>query len=198
MDGIEAARELKGRVLLIGFGRFGQMASQALLSKGVDLSVIDRDPDRLRDAARYGFKVFFGDGARLDTLRTSGASEADVIMICIDDRKSTLQVVALAQHAFPQAKLLVRSYDRDHTIDLIRAGVDYQIRETVESAYLMGAAGLHALGFDEVDVAEAADNIRQRDAERLSEQVKGDTMSGADKLHLRPVPEPLSGSSAST
>ncbi len=101
----------------------------------------------------------------------------------------------LAQHEFPQARLLVRSYDRGHAVDLIRAGVDYQIRETVESAYLMGAEGLRALGFADVDIEEAAEDIRRRDTERLAEQVQGDAMSGSDRLLLQPVPEPLSGTS---
>ncbi|MCX5496365.1 monovalent cation:proton antiporter-2 (CPA2) family protein [Kaistia dalseonensis] len=191
MDGVDVAHDLRGRMLLIGFGRFGQIASQLLLSRGIDLAVIDRDPDRIRDAARYGFKVFFGDGARLDTLRQSGAREADAIMVCIDDRKAAIQIVELARHEFPQARLLVRSYDRSHAVELIRAGVDYQIRETVESAYLMGAEGLRALGFAEVDIEEAAEDIRQRDAERLSEQVQGDAMSGLDRLLTKPIPEPL-------
>ncbi|MGY8527380.1 monovalent cation:proton antiporter-2 (CPA2) family protein [Paracidovorax citrulli] len=191
MDGIETARDLKGQILVIGFGRFGQIASQVLLSKGVELSVIDTDPNRIRDAGRYGFKVFFGDGCRLDTLHHSGAGHADAIMVCIDDPKAAMQIVELAQHEFPQARLLVRSYDRGHAMALIRAGVDYQIRETVESAYLMGAQGLRALGYAELDIEEAAEDIRQRDAERLSEQVQGDIMSGRDRLHLQPIPEPL-------
>lgn len=193
MDGIDVAHELKGRTLIIGFGRFGQIASQALLARGVDLTVIDNDPDRIRDAGRYGFKVFFGDGARLDILRNSGAGGADAIMICIDDRKVALQIVGLSQRAFPQARLLVRSLDRGHSVELIRAGVDYQIRETVESAYLMGAQGLRTLGFAEADIAEVVDDIRRRDSDRLSEKVQGDAMSGVDRLLLQPVPEPLFG-----
>ena len=191
MDGVDVARDLKGRILLIGFGRFGQIASQLLLFRGVDLTVIDRDPDRIRDAARYGFKVFFGDGVRLDVLRHSGAGEADAIMVCIDDPKAAMQIVELAQHEFLQARLLVRSYDRGHAVELVRAGVDYQIRETVESAYLMGAEGLRVLGFAEVDVEEAAADIRQRDTERLSEQIQGDLMSGRNRLLTQPIPEPL-------
>jgi len=191
MDGVEAARDLKGRVLMIGFGRFAQIASQALLASGVKLSVIDKEPDRIRDAERYGFKVFFGDGVRLDTLRHSGAGDADAIMVCIDDPKAATHIVELARKEFPQAKLLVRSYDRHHAVDLIRAGVDVQIRETVESAYLMGEEGLRALGYAEADIADAIDDIRQRDAARLSEQVQGDVMSGREQLHLGIVPEPL-------
>ncbi|WP_395943443.1 monovalent cation:proton antiporter-2 (CPA2) family protein [Brevundimonas sp.] len=192
MEGVEAARDLRGQVLLIGFGRFGQIASQILLSRGVRLSVIDSNPDRIRDAARYGFKVFFGDGARLDILRQSGAAVADAVIVCIDDPKAALQIVELVQHAFPQAKVLVRAYDRGHSVELIRAGVDYEIRETVESAYRMGVAGLRALEVPEADIQEAAEDIRRRDAERLAEQVQGDDMSGMDRLHIEPVPEPLS------
>ena len=189
MDGVEPAHDLKGRVLLIGFGRFGQIASQVLLSRGVRLAVIDRDPDRIRVAQRFDFKVFFGDGARLDTLRHSGAAEADAIMVCVDEPKAANDMVALARREFPQAKLLVRSYDRNHAITLIRAGVDYQIRETVESAYLMGAEGLRALGVAEAEVKEAADDTRRRDAERLAAQIHGDELSGRDRLHLPAAPQ---------
>jgi glutathione-regulated potassium-efflux system protein KefB len=79
------------------------------------------------------------------------------------------------------------------TVELIRAGVDYQVRETVESAYLMGAEGLRALGFTQSEVEDAAEDIRRRDNERLVEQVQGDAMSGRDRLLLQPVPEPLAG-----
>jgi glutathione-regulated potassium-efflux system protein KefB len=196
MDGIDVACDLTGRILLTGFGRFGQIASQVLLSKGVELSVIDSDPDRIRDAERYSFKVFFGDGNRPDTLYHSGASEGDAIMVCTDDPKAAVQIVELVQHAFPKARLLVRSHGRVHAVQLIRAGVNYQIRETVESPYLMDAQGLRALGYAEVDVVDASDDIRQRDNERLSEPVQGNAMSGLGMLNIRPVPEPLSGASA--
>ena len=191
MEGVDAVQNLKGTILIIGFGRFGQIASQALLSKGIYLSVIDNNPDRIRDAGRYGFKVFFGDGGRLDTLHHSGAEHADAILVCVNDPKAALQIVELAQHSFPQAKLLVRSYDRAHAVDLIRAGVDYQIRETVESAYQMGAQALRELGYSDAEVDEAADDVRRRDSERLSEQVQGDAMSGAHRLLLQPIPEPF-------
>ncbi len=195
MDGIDVAHELKGQILVIGFGRFGQIASQILLSKGVSLSVIDMNPDRIREAGQFGFKVFYGDGARLDTLRHSGAGTADALLICINDPKAAMQIVELAQHEFPQAKLLVRSYDRGHAVELIRAGVDYQIRETVESAYLMGTEALRALGHADIDIEEAAADIRRRDIARLTEQVQGDLMSGRNQLHLQPTPEPLGGTS---
>lgn len=196
MDGVHAARDMNGRLLMIGFGRFGQISSQALLARGVDLTVIDNNPERIRDAQRYGFKVFFGDGARLDTLHHSGAGGSDAVLICIDDPEAAMQIVKLVRHQFPQAKLLVRSYDRGHAVEMIRAGVDYQVRETVESAYVMGLESLRALGFAQAEIAETDEDIRRRDEQRLAEQVQGDSMSGRDHLHLQPVPEPLTAHSS--
>ena len=40
-----------GRVLVIGFGRFGQVVTQVLLAQGVDVTVIDKDVERIRGAA---------------------------------------------------------------------------------------------------------------------------------------------------
>ena len=191
LDGVEAADGLRGQVLVIGFGRFGQIALQMLLARRAQVSVIENNPDRIREAARFGFKVFYGDGTRLDILHTSGAAQAQVILICVDDRRAVTAIADLVQHEFPNAAVLARSYDRGHSMELIRAGVDFEIRETVESALQMGAEGLRRLGWDEAQVTEALEDTRRRDAQRLTEQVQGDIMSGRDKMLTAPVPEPL-------
>lgn len=191
LDGLDAADGLRGQVLVIGFGRFGQIALQMLLARGAQVSVIENNPDRIREAARFGFKVYYGDGTRLDILHAAGATQAQVILLCVDDRRAVDAIAELVQHEFPNAAVLARSYDRGHSMELIRAGVDYEIRETVESALLMGAEGLRRLGWDENTVSEALDDVRRRDAQRLTEQVQGDIMSGREKMLTAPVPEPL-------
>ncbi|MBQ2263585.1 MAG: cation:proton antiporter [Loktanella sp.] len=191
LDGVEKADGLRGQVLVIGFGRFGQIALQMLLARGAQVSVIENNPDRIRDAARFGFKVYYGDGTRLDILHASGADKAQVILICVDDRRAVSTIAELIQHEFPNASVLARSYDRGHAMELIRAGVDFEIRETVESALMMGTEGLRRLGWDEATVTEALEDVRRRDAQRLTEQVQGDIMSGRDNILTAPVPEPL-------
>ncbi|MBB4095784.1 monovalent cation:proton antiporter-2 (CPA2) family protein [Brucella pecoris] len=192
LEGIEAALNLKGRVLMIGFGRFGQIAAQLLLAQRSDVSIIESDPNRIREAGRFGFKIFYGDGSRLDILHHSGADEAEVIMICVDDRKTANRIVELVKPHFPAAKLMVRSYDRTHSIELLKAGVDFELRETFESALLFGKEALCELGLDESLAEDTLRDIRLRDAERLTAQVQGDLYSGLDQLHTGvPVPEPL-------
>ncbi|HZB38818.1 MAG TPA: monovalent cation:proton antiporter-2 (CPA2) family protein, partial [Beijerinckiaceae bacterium] len=81
-----------GRVLVIGFGRFGQIVDQVLLAKGISVTVIEKNVDRIRAAARFGFRIFYGDGTRLDVLRAAGIERADVVCICVDDREAALKI----------------------------------------------------------------------------------------------------------
>ena len=134
MDGVETAEDLHGSALIIGFGRFGQVASQSLLARGFDISIIDTDTEMIRAAVPFGFKVYYGDGCRLDMLHAAGAGEAEAILVCVDKRDAADRIVALVKAEFPLAKLLVRSFDREHSLKLVEAGVDVQIRETFESA----------------------------------------------------------------
>ncbi|MES2688357.1 MAG: monovalent cation:proton antiporter-2 (CPA2) family protein [Pseudomonadota bacterium] len=195
MDGIESveeAREIKGSVLIIGFGRFGQIASQALLARGIDIALIENDTDMIRSAAQFGFKVYYGDGTRMDVLHASGASHARAILVCVDNKEATTRIVELAKHEFPLTPILARSYDRQHAIELIKRGVDYQMRETFESAMAFSSAALRQLGVADAEVLEIAEDIRRRDAERLQLQLAGDIQSGINLMHGgRWTPAPL-------
>jgi glutathione-regulated potassium-efflux system protein KefB len=194
LDGIEEPPCLSGRVLIIGFGRFGQVVSQPLLLRGVDVSIIDSDVEMIRAAGRFGFKVYYGDGTRLDVLRASGASKADAILVCSDGPEAVDRIVGLVKHEFPLAKLYVRSFDRGHTLRLIAAGVDYEIRETFESAMSFGEQVLAGLGFEAEAVAETMLDVRARDRERLELQVVGGISAGRSLMRgnlATPEPEPL-------
>jgi glutathione-regulated potassium-efflux system protein KefB len=190
MDGVDTAEDLHGNALIIGFGRFGQVSSQSLLARGYDVSIIDIDTEMIRSAGEFGFKVYYGDGCRLDVLRAAGAGEARAILVCVDKRDVADRAVALIKAEFPLAKLLVRSYDREHSLKLVAAGVDVQIRETFESALKFGEAALRELGLPDDEAAETAEEIRRRDAERFALETTGGLLAGRDLL-LGNVPKPV-------
>ena len=193
LEGLDVADGLEGRVLMIGFGRFGQIVSQFLLSEGIDVTAIDSDADMVRSAARFGFKVYYGDGTRLDVLRAAGIEHADLIVVCTDKRESTDVIVELIRSEFPLAKLYVRSYDRQHTLKLRKLGVDFEIRETYESAFAFGMQSLEGLGYDEGRIAEVAETIREREAARLAIQMSGGQLAYTDvqgKLQPQPLTVP--------
>ncbi|RRD20809.1 potassium transporter [Brucellaceae bacterium VT-16-1752] len=183
MDGVEAVENLSGGVLLIGFGRFGQIVSQPLLARGHSISIIETDTQAIRDAEDFGFKVYYGDGARLDILHAAGAEHARAIVIAVNDAKAASTIAELAKHEFPLVPVLARSMDREHAIELVHAGVEFQIRETFESALKLGERTLVVLG-DEPDAAsELMADIRKRDAERLEIETVGGIYAGRDLIH---------------
>jgi glutathione-regulated potassium-efflux system protein KefB len=193
-DGVEEAQDLRGRVLFIGFGRFAQMVSQSLLARDVDISLIETDVEMIQVAARFGFKVYYGDGTRLDVLRASGAANAEAILICVDKPETTDKIVALVKSEFPQAKVFARSFDRGHSMRLVQAGVDYQIRELLESSFAFSAAVLRELGFSDFEVAETIEDVRDRDTARFEAQLAGGIEAGRALWRNNtstPTPEPF-------
>jgi len=192
------ARELddfsdaRGSVLVIGFGRFGQIVSQCLLAEAIDVTTIDNDPEMIQDAGGFGFKVYYGDGTRLDVLRAAGAGDARLIAVCIDNREAASRIVDLVHAEFPGTKLYVRSFDRRHTLQLIAKGVDFELRETYESALVFGRNTLEALGIDSEHAAATEQFVRSRDLDLLALQQAEGLSAGADLLRTRMVHEPLS------
>jgi glutathione-regulated potassium-efflux system protein KefB len=192
LDGIEAADGLTGSILVIGFGRFGQAASQPLLARGLDVSIIENSVGMIRAAERFGFRVYYGDGTRLDVLRASGAASAEAILVCIDDRKAATAIAELVRWEFPMARLFVRAVDRGHALDLVHLGVDYQIRETFESAMKFGEAVLLGLGVPAEEVAAIGEDVRRRDRERFDLQLAGGMEAGTGLIRNNaPTPAPL-------
>ncbi len=178
LDGVEAPQDLTASVLMIGFGRFGQVVSQSFLARGYDVTIIDNDTEMIRSAAEFGFKVYYGDGTRLDLLQASGAGRAKLIAVCVDNRFTASKIAEIAMMDFPDTKLMVRSYDREHALELVHSGVDTQVRETFESAMLFGETGLKALGVPDGEAAEIVDEIRRRDAERFALEIAGGIGAG--------------------
>lgn len=191
LENVNIAEGLSGSVLMIGFGRFGQVTSQLLLARGVDVTIIDNNTDMIRNAEKFGFKIYYGDGCRLDILHASGAATAQAIVVCVDSKETTNRIVELVTHEFPLAKLLVRSYDREHSLHLVKQKVDFMIRETFESAIKFGGVILQELGVDEDEVERITEEIRDLDNERFETEIAADDVNagvGMQYTHTHPRP----------
>ena len=182
MEGVEAPDGLSGDILVLGFGRFGQIASQALLAQGHKISTIDTETDMSRAAGQFGFKVYYGDGTRLDILRAAGIDKVDVVVIAIDKREEAVKIAELLHAEYPLIKVMARAFDRGHAIALQNAGVDFQIRELFESALALSSQTLRLLGSTEEEIADLIDGVRQRDRQRFAAQLVGGLQAGRDLL----------------
>jgi len=170
LDGPELSPETSA--IVVGYGRFGQTVAQMMQAKGIGVTIIDKKPSMIETAEEFGTKVYYGDGLRLDLLRSAGAETARVIAFCNDNDEGELSVDALRPvlHAFPQAAVMVRAYDRVHLIELDKLDLAFAEREMFESAVVMGRAALKASGIPRDEIDRVDREYRSRDCERLERQ----------------------------
>ncbi|WP_158629367.1 cation:proton antiporter [Roseitalea porphyridii] len=183
-----------GTALIIGFGRFGQMVAQPLLVQGVPVTLLDADASRVREAGRFGRRVYFGDGTNRDVLQAAGAADARLIAVCTDRPQTTDAIVAMVRREFPQARLVARAYDRIHAIQLAQAGADDAVRETAAAGVEMGGRALALLGVDEAERRAVIATVRDRDRKRLERQREAVAGAPDRKAAVAAImPEPVRG-----
>jgi voltage-gated potassium channel Kch len=184
LDGPEYSPETNA--IVVGYGRFGQTVAQMLMAKRIPVTLIDLKPSQIELSGKFGTKVYYGDGTRIELLRTAGAAEAEGIFFCHDDPAFSREQLEAIMDAFPQAAVMVRVFDRRHAMALEGLDVRLLQREVFDSAVLMGREALAALGIAEREAARVEREYRQRDIERLRAQAKtGDLKSGIERSFAR-------------
>jgi len=149
MGGDDAAPiEGRNKVIMLGYGRFGQIVTRMLRAQGFEMTLIDDDPAQIELVKRFGVKVFYGDGGRLDILRAAGAADAQMIIIAVAGGERILAIAELIRRHFPHVTIAARAVDRNHAHDLMALGVTIFERETFRSAIHLGEQALVALGHD--------------------------------------------------
>jgi monovalent cation:proton antiporter-2 (CPA2) family protein len=193
----------EGRVLIVGFGRFGQFVSQTLQAGGERVTVIDTDADRIRDAKRFKARIYYGDGTRLDILAAAGIARADALAVCTDGRATTTRIVEAVREAYPDLPIYARAHDRGHALELLKLGATITTRETFHSSIEMGRQMLIGLGIDEDEADFRVADVRARDEKRFAMQAEDGILAGVELIYptgqavpepkpmFEPVPEPL-------
>lgn len=187
-DDLARPQNSHDHVIVAGFGRMGQIISQVLQNSGVQVTAIDRNPAHIRNAERFGFKVYYGDGARLDILLTAGAENARAVILCMDDRIAVNHAVQVLRERLPNLTILAVAHDRLHEIDLQPLGADVVVRETLESSLLIARETLERIGFDDPTIDDFVEQFRKVDRERLLAQRDYGPEAGKEFLHSRYQP----------
>ena len=163
-EDIEAAKN----VIIAGYGRFGQIIGRLLNAQGYHLSILDHSPSQISMLKKFGNKIFYGDAARKDLLDASGAQQAQLLVLAIDDADKIIEIAQLAQKYYPNLKLVARAIDRHHAYQLMRIGVTSIKRETFESALSLGVEALKLLGNSQKDAERAGQLFSAHDIESMN------------------------------
>ncbi len=157
------------KVIVLGYGRFGQIVTRMLRAQGYEMTLIDDDPAQIELVKRFGVKVFYGDGGRLEILRAAGADQARMIVIATAGAARILGIAELIRRNFPDVIIAARAVDRSHAHDLMALGVQVIERETFRAAIKLGEQALVALGQDEAKAKHVAEAFEKHDTRMLRE-----------------------------
>ncbi|USD21524.1 monovalent cation:proton antiporter-2 (CPA2) family protein [Microbulbifer variabilis] len=154
-------------VIIIGYGRFGQIAGRLLNACGFSTTLLERNAEQLDLVRRYGIEAYYGDATREDLLRAAGAAQARLVILTLSDQAASLEIIAQLQKHFPHLKILARARSRMHQYALMEAGVKYIFRETVDPALAIGEKALELLGLSPLQARRAARKFKQHDQRML-------------------------------
>lgn len=157
------------RVIIAGFGRFGQIIGRLLYANKIKITVLESDASQIKLLRKYGYKVFYGDATQLDLLRAAGAEKAEALVICTDSPDQVMNIVELCRQHFPNLKLMARARSRVEAYQLLGYGIHTYSRETFLGALDLGRQTLVELGMHPYQAKRAEAHFRKLDNAMLKE-----------------------------
>lgn len=136
----------KGKVIIAGIGRFGQVVNRLLIANNIPTVVLDYKISQIDRMRKVNIKSFYGDASRPDLLHTAGIDDASLVVVAIDDTARAIEMVKHIKLTHSHVQVLARGYDRGHVFELKEAGADYVVSELYNSALTLGGEALICMG----------------------------------------------------
>jgi glutathione-regulated potassium-efflux system ancillary protein KefC/glutathione-regulated potassium-efflux system protein KefB len=166
----DSVEDTHHRVIIAGFGRFGQVIGRILAMHKIPFTALEASPHQVDFVRRYGNKVYYGDAGRLDLLQSARVDKAKVFVLALDDVEASLRIAETIKHHFPHLHLAVRARNRQHALRLMDAGADFIIRDTLLSSIHLAGEVLMDLGLSPQEAESATSFFLEHDNETLKKQ----------------------------
>jgi glutathione-regulated potassium-efflux system ancillary protein KefC/glutathione-regulated potassium-efflux system protein KefB len=167
----DTPEELYPKVIIAGFGRFGQIVGRILLAKKIAFTALEANQTQVDFLRRFGNQVYYGDASRLELLRAAHAENAEVFVLAIDDVEASVRTAELIRKHFPHLKIYARARNRQHAFRLMDLDVRYTIRETLVSSLEMSEKVLESLGLSKSAAIDTVRRFRAHDEATMAKQL---------------------------
>ncbi len=157
------------RVIIAGFGRFGQIVARILRANHIAFTAIESSIEQVEFSRRFGSKIYYGDPTRSDLLRSAHVDKAELFVVATDDPDNNIRTVRLVRRMYPNLKVFARARNRQHAFRLMDLGA-HVVRETFHSSLVMSQSVLEQLGLDPALAAQRVEKFREFDEKLLAEQ----------------------------
>jgi monovalent cation:H+ antiporter-2, CPA2 family len=184
------AKDLHDHVIICGYGRSGQYLGRFLKEEQIPFIALDIDPTRVHDAAAAGEHVMYGDAGRRIVLEAAGGARAKALIVSYSDMAASMKVLHVAQEAYPNLPVIVRTYDETHMDDFREAGATEVVPEVLEGSLMLASHALVLLGVPLNRVVKRIRLFRESRYKMFKGFFRGITdvdENGAEQLRLHSV-----------
>lgn len=126
--------EIKGHVVIAGFGQVGMAVARFLVGEQVPILALDHSEQRVTESRARGLPVFYGNAARKDVLRAARLDRAQVLVVVVPNPKTAEQITAIARQSFRHLRIFVRAPDESWLPKLHAAGANAIVLDSLTTA----------------------------------------------------------------
>lgn len=121
-------------VVVVGYGRVGQLVADMLSRHGRSFRVVDSDPTVVARHRKLGAPIVFGDASRPEFLERVNLAGARALVVTLPGAKAAEDVVRAARGLRPDMVLSARARDDQHAARLYELGATDAVPENVEAS----------------------------------------------------------------
>lgn len=169
-------RGREGQVIVIGFGRVGQLICELLTFHNVEFIAVDGDLKVVSKKRSMFPNLYWGDATKETFLKACGLEDASAVIVTIDQAHEADQVVELVRKVRSEITIVSRARDAQHAARLYRLGASDVIPETIEASLQLASAALRDIGVPEEAILASIKGKRddyQKFLQSESEQESG-------------------------
>ena len=134
------------RVIIVGYGRVGQMVCALMRVHKIDYLCVDGDAGIAAQAHGRGEPVYWGNAMRRDFLDSCGLAQARAVVVTMHTPSVVDAVVKLARGARDDLTIVARARDAAHARVLYKLGATDAVPETMEASLQLSEAALVDIG----------------------------------------------------
>lgn len=149
-----------GHVVIVGYGRVGELTGHALGQLGIPFAVVEVNLERARALNAAGIPTIWGDAGTREVLERTAIEHARAICITVPDESTAFVATATARALNPAVPILVRARTGGEIRPLRELGATEVVVPEYEGGLEIMRQALVALGFDPQEALHLSNAVR--------------------------------------
>ena len=148
-------------IVIAGFGRVGHRIGEILALADKPFVALDTDVTVVEKERKQGHPVFYGDACKPGILKAAGASDAEMIIVTLNDPDATELVVSSLRTMHPDKRIYARGHNLFQSQELRRLGASGVVSENIEASLELARMALTDIGIKKKRCEAIIDKFRE-------------------------------------